>query len=118
MSELHSSLAHAADGIDDNGESSLSRFTEQAKRLGFDEVLVRRWDANLVLDSHRHPFAVQALVVEGSLWLRVAGLSSQLRAGCRFSLDQDVTHTEHYGPEGAVFWVARRHAKTQPEQQA
>ena len=34
---------------------------------GFDEVLERKWQPSLVLDTHTHPFAVKALVVEGDV---------------------------------------------------
>jgi len=37
-------IQHAADGISDFSEAGFARFGEQAKHLGFDEVLKRRWD--------------------------------------------------------------------------
>ncbi|MFN5339029.1 MAG: hypothetical protein ACK5BI_04865, partial [Burkholderiales bacterium] len=55
-------IQHPADGISDFSEAGFARFGEQAKHLGFDEVLKRRWDPGVFLDIHTHSFAVQALV--------------------------------------------------------
>jgi mannose-6-phosphate isomerase-like protein (cupin superfamily) len=84
-------------------------FETQARRAGFDEVLERRWDPGQVLDTHTHPFAVTARVVQGEMWLTVDGDTRHLKPGDRFDLEARVPHAERYGPEGATFWVARRH---------
>jgi len=84
-------------------------FAQQARAAGFDEVIERHWEPLTVLDTHTHPFAVQALVTQGQLWLTVQGQTRELRAGDRFELERDVPHEERYGPEGATYWVARRH---------
>jgi quercetin dioxygenase-like cupin family protein len=86
-------------------EEFKSRFLAQ----GFDEALVREWAPGQVLDTHTHPFSVQALVVRGSFALSHAGRTRQLQAGDWFELAPEAPHAEHYGPEGATFWVARRH---------
>ena len=85
-------------------------FESDALAQGFDEVLVREWAPGQVLDSHCHPFAVKALVVRGELELTVDGTRRQIVAGQGFELARDVPHGERYGPDGATFWVARRHA--------
>ena len=77
---------------------------------GFDEVLVREWQPGQVLDTHRHPFAVKALVVRGEVWLTEGEQVRHLRAGDGFELAREVPHAERYGDEGATFWVARRNA--------
>lgn len=76
---------------------------------GFDEVIERRWDADVTLDTHAHPFALRALVVAGEMWLTVGDKTQHLRAGDTFALERDVQHAERYGGEGATYWVARRH---------
>lgn len=78
---------------------------------GFDEVLVREWAPGQVLETHTHPFAVQALVVRGELTLHCGGEARRIAAGSGFTLEREAPHAEHYGPEGATFWVARRHAQ-------
>ena len=85
--------------------------TFQAEHLaqGFDEVLERVWQPGTVIDTHTHPFAVKALVVAGELELTVGDDTRRLRAGDPFELAREVPHAERYGPEGATFWVARKH---------
>ncbi|MCW5612017.1 MAG: AraC family ligand binding domain-containing protein [Rubrivivax sp.] len=87
---------------------SFAEFEADARARGFDEVLERRWAPGTVLDTHTHPFAVDALVTEGELWLACAGATRHLRAGDRFTLARDEPHAERYGHAGAVYWVARR----------
>lgn len=83
-------------------------FAAQARADGYDEVLERHWDANAVAPAHTHPFAVQALLVQGEMWLGVAGHVRHLLPGDRFALDAEVLHDERYGPDGATYWAARR----------
>jgi AraC-like ligand binding domain len=90
--------------------NDFSAFESQALAQGFDEVLERQWAADTVLDEHTHPFSVQALVVQGEMWLRVGSDTRHLRAGDRFELGREVPHAERYGAEGATYWVARRNA--------
>ncbi|NBY05586.1 MAG: AraC family transcriptional regulator [Betaproteobacteria bacterium] len=87
--------------------NSFDAFTAQSLDEGFDEVLVREWPANAVLDTHTHPFDASVQVVRGSYILTVGEEVRQLKAGDRFRLARDVPHAEHYGPEGATIWVAR-----------
>ncbi len=85
-------------------------FAAAARAAGCDEVIVREWAPGLVLDTHRHPFAVQARVVRGEFWLTEGDAVRHLRAGDAFTLAREVPHAERYGPDGATVWVARRHA--------
>jgi quercetin dioxygenase-like cupin family protein len=89
---------------------SYEEFQAETQVLGFGEVLVREWAPNQRVDTHTHAFAVNALVVRGEFVLSCGDDIRTLRAGDRFALDREVPHAEAYGPEGATFWVARRHA--------
>jgi len=91
---------------------SFQEFKTQARALGFDEVLERPWPAHTVLETHSHPFALQALVTAGEMWLSVGETTRHLHPGDRFELDFDQPHAERYGPEGATYWVARRAPQT------
>jgi quercetin dioxygenase-like cupin family protein len=93
-----------------NNEPTYAQFEAAARAEGFDEVLVREWQPGQVLDTHRHPFAVKALVTRGEVWLTEGECTRHLRAGDGFELARDVPHAERYGADGATFWVARRHA--------
>lgn len=85
-----------------------AEFESDARARGYDEVLERRWAPGTVLDTHTHPFAVDALVTEGEMWLACGDTTRHLRAGDRFTLEREVPHAERYGDAGAVYWVARR----------
>lgn len=87
---------------------SYADFEATHRTQGFDEVLVRDWKPGQVLDTHTHPFAVEALVVEGEMWLSCDGQTRHLLPGDTFSLAKEAPHAERYGPQGAVFWAARR----------
>ena len=88
--------------------TSLREFTAHALAEGFDEVLERKWAALTVLETHTHPFALKARVVEGEMWLSVGQETRHLLAGDEFALERDVPHAERYGTEGSTYWVARR----------
>ena len=88
---------------------SFARFTEQARARGFDEVIERRWAPLSVVETHRHPFALWALVTEGEMWLSIGAETRRLTPGSEFELAAEAPHAERYGPEGATYWVARRH---------
>lgn len=92
-------------------DPSFQQFETDARARGFDEVLERRWNPGVVLDTHSHPFAVSARVVDGDFWLTVGGSTRHLHAGDSFELDADVPHAERYGEHGACYWVARRHPR-------
>jgi len=83
-------------------------FEAQARAQGFDEVLERQWAAGTVVQSHTHPFALRALVVQGEMWLSVGDDVRHLKPGDEFALDREVPHAERYGADGATYWVARR----------
>ena len=71
-------------------------------------MLVREWAPSFVSDEHTHPFDTEALVVEGEFWLTCDGKTTHLTAGDTFTLGRNKPHAEKYGPEGSVFWAARK----------
>ena len=88
--------------------SDFAAWRDAALADGFDEVLERRWPPDTLLETHTHPFALRAVVVEGELWLTTAGESRHLEPGDGFELMRNEPHAERYGTQGAVYWVARR----------
>lgn len=88
--------------------TTFKQFEADAKASGFDAALERRWEPLTVLDTHTHPFAASALVVQGEMWLTVNGQTRHLQPGDRFALEPEVPHAERYGSEGATYWVARK----------
>lgn len=91
-----------------NVPTDFSRFESDARDRGFEQVLERRWDPGTVLDTHTHPFDVEAVVVAGEMWLSAQGETRHLCAGDTFALQAHVPHAERYGDAGATYWVARR----------
>lgn len=83
-------------------------FESDARAHGFDEVVERKWPPLTVLDTHTHSFAVEALVVQGEMWLSVGERTLHLLPGDTFQLDREVPHAERYGHQGATYWAARR----------
>jgi quercetin dioxygenase-like cupin family protein len=83
-------------------------FSARKRAKGFDEIVERKWAPNLVLDSHTHPFSVEALVVQGEMWLTVGNDVRHLKPGDTFTLEREIPHSERYGPQGATYWAARR----------
>ena len=89
---------------------SFDVYSARMLSAGYDEVVERRWDPNASTGTHTHPFSVEALVVEGELWLQCGEQTRHLTPGDTFRLPHGTPHAERYGPAGAAFWVARRNA--------
>ena len=89
-------------------------FETDALARGFNEVAERRWQPDEVVAEHSHPFGVEALVVQGEMWLTVGDRVRHLRPGDTFELAHGAPHAERYGSEGATYWAARRHAPAGP----
>jgi hypothetical protein len=89
---------------------TFDEFKSKALAAGSDEVLERRWAPTVTLETHSHPFGVDALVVQGEMWLTVAGVCRHLERGHTFTLNSEQAHAERYGPDGATYWVARRNS--------
>lgn len=87
---------------------SFDDFRRDALARGFDEVLERVWQPGTVLDTHTHPFDADALVVQGEMWLGENGIERRLLPGDTFVLQAGTAHSERYGTQGAVYWVARK----------
>ncbi len=91
---------------------TFQQFEADALARGCDEVLERKWMPNQIVGEHRHPFAADALVVQGEMWLIENDGTRHLLPGDTFQLEPDVPHAERYGPEGATYWVGRRDKQT------
>jgi hypothetical protein len=90
-----------------NTPLQFSEFEAAERARGCSEVISRDWEPNLVVGTHSHTFHARAVVVEGEMWLTVAGQTQHLGIGDRFDLAPGTPHEERYGPQGATYWVAR-----------
>ena len=88
---------------------SFEEFQSDQLSKGCSEVLIRDWSPNQVVEEHSHPFAADALIVAGEMWLMVGQDSRHLKVGDTFHLEHNVLHKEMYGAMGATYWVARTH---------
>jgi quercetin dioxygenase-like cupin family protein len=91
-----------------NAHANLIEFTAQAMDDGFDEVVQKEWAPDLVIEQHTHSFDVRVQVSRGEVNLSLATGTQKIGAGQSFYLARNTEHAEHYGPEGATFWVARK----------
>ncbi len=89
---------------------SFEEFKSASTAKGCSEVLVREWTPNQVVVEHTHPFKAEALIVAGEMWLTVDAKTEHLGVGDTFRLAAHIPHSEKYGPQGAIYWVARTHA--------
>jgi mannose-6-phosphate isomerase-like protein (cupin superfamily) len=88
--------------------ATFESFREQALASGHDEALLREWAPHFANELHTHPFDTHARVARGEFWLTIDGRVMHLKAGDTFDVAHGVEHSERYGPEGAIFWAARR----------
>lgn len=89
-------------------DPSFEAFQARKRQEGFDEVLIREWEPNFVNPPHTHPFDTDAVVAQGEYWLTLDGHTTHYQVGDCFQVGRGVTHAETYGPQGAVFWAARK----------
>lgn len=88
-----------------------SSFEAEARVAGFDEARVGDWAPDTVADTHAHPFDADAVVTRGDMWLTCEDNTRHLVPGDTFTLERGQPHAESYGPNGAPYWVARRHPR-------
>ncbi len=84
-------------------------FASQLAVEGYDEVLTKTMPAGPEVPAHTHPFAVKALVIDGTITLGVAGQRTDYKAGDVFTMAPGCEHTEWYGEAGVTYVVGRRH---------
>lgn len=83
-------------------------FTSLLREEGFATMVEVAREPNGMLDTHSHPFASKALILEGELTLVVDGIETRYRQGEIFALDMGQPHAEYYGPSGVRYLVGRR----------
>ena len=88
---------------------TFEKFRDDMLAAEYEEVLERPWLPAAEVPTHTHPFEANALVVQGEMWLtEQGGTARRLEPGDRIHLQAHVAHAERYGPQGAIYWVARR----------
>jgi quercetin dioxygenase-like cupin family protein len=90
-------------------DAERTAFVSRLEREGFDEILTKTLEANVVIELHSHPYDVLALVLDGEATIDCGGGARTFRPGDVLEVAADQPHTEHYGPKGYTFLLGRRH---------
>lgn len=83
-------------------------FEASLRQSGTAEIVRVERPAGEGLDSHTHPFAATALVLQGDITLTVDGVVTRYDVGDVFELAADEPHEERYGSDGVTYLVGRR----------
>jgi quercetin dioxygenase-like cupin family protein len=85
-----------------------TQFIEMLQQEGYPEPVEVRQVPNGFLGDHTHPFAVKALVIDGSIQIVAQGNCKTYLAGDVFQLDFEQLHAESYGPAGVIYLASRK----------
>ena len=75
---------------------------------GYPDPVEVKQAPNGSLGDHSHPFAVKALVVDGSIDIAIQGNRKTYADGDVFELAFEESHSESYGPTGVIYLASRR----------
>lgn len=84
------------------------QFIQKLQEGGFPDPIEVQQAPHGSLDDHTHPFAVQALVVEGYIDIEIAGKTKRYEQGDVFQLSRNELHAERYGPQGVKYLASRK----------
>jgi hypothetical protein len=87
-----------------------STFETACKHDGYADIEEKNGPADFTAKPHTHPFAVRALILSGEFRLIRDGQTEVFHPGATFSMEADCEHAEAFGPHGASYLVARKHA--------
>jgi hypothetical protein len=86
-----------------------TQFIEMLQREGYPDPVEVRQVPNGSLTEHTHPFAVKALVIDGSIDISIHGNRKTYSVGDVFRLGFEEPHSESYGPTGVIYLASRNH---------
>ena len=89
-------------------QDTFESFQAQMLSQGFDQVVIKEWQAHFCNELHEHDWHTTAMVAKGEFWLTRHGETTHLSTGDKFTVSKGEIHSEKYGPEGAIFWAARK----------
>jgi hypothetical protein len=85
-----------------------AQFLQSLKEMEYPEPVEVQQPPNGHLGNHTHPFAVQALVLDGYIEIEIAGELKTYAAGDVFRLAYEELHAESYGPQGVKYLASRK----------
>jgi len=86
-----------------------TQFIDMLQQQGFPDPVEVRQVPNGSLGEHTHPFAVKALVIDGSIDISIQGDRKTYSMGDVFQLGFEELHSESYGPTGVIYLASRNH---------
>ena len=86
-----------------------TQFIEVLQQEGYPDPVEVRQVPNGSLGEHTHPFAVKALVIDGSIDIIIQGNRKAYSIGDVFQLGLEELHSESYGPTGVIYLASRNH---------
>jgi len=86
-----------------------AQFIEMLQQEDYPDPVEVRQAPNGSLEEHSHPFAVKALVIDGSINITIQGNRKTYSIGDVFQLGFEEPHSESYGPTGVVYLASRNH---------
>ena len=85
-----------------------AEFIQMLQQEGYPDPVEVKQVPNGSLGDHTHPFAVKALVIDGSIDIVIQGSRQTYSAGDIFELEFEELHSESYGPTGVLYLASRR----------
>ena len=86
-----------------------AQFIEMLQQEDYPDPVEVRQAPNGSLGEHSHPFAVKALVIDGSIDITIQDNRKTYSIGDVFQLGFEEPHSESYGPTGVVYLASRNH---------
>ena len=83
-------------------------FIQMLQQEGYPDPVEVTQIPNGSLGNHTHPFAVKALVIDGSIDIAIQGKCKTYSIGDIFELEFEELHSESYGPTGVIYLGSRR----------
>ena len=85
-----------------------AQFLQALKEAGFPDPVEVQQPSHGHLQNHLHPFAVQALVLDGYIEIEINGVTQRYNEGDVFQLAYEEVHAERYGPQGVRYLASRK----------
>ena len=86
-----------------------AQFIEMLQQEDYPDPVEVRQAPNGSLGEHSHPFAVKALVIDGSINITIQDNRKTYSIGDVFQLGFEEPHSESYGATGVVYLASRNH---------
>jgi hypothetical protein len=85
------------------------KFIQMLQQEGYPDPVEVQQVPNGSLGSHTHPFAVKALVIDGSIDIAIQGNQKTYAVGDVFELSFEELHSESYDSTGVSYLASRKY---------